>query len=118
MEYEERLKILELPTLAYRRERADMIEAYKITHGVYDIELAPKLQMASARHLDRELRGHNYKLLKPRARRSARANAFTVRMWNSLPEEVVQAPSLNAFKAKLDRAWMNHDKRYNYRAKS
>ena len=41
MEYEERLKILELPTLAYRRERADMIEAYKITHGVYDIGLAP-----------------------------------------------------------------------------
>ena len=69
----ERLKILELPTLAYRRERADMIEAYKITHGVYDIGLAPKLQMASARHLDRELRGHSYKLLKPRARRSARA---------------------------------------------
>ena len=85
-----RLKILELPTLAYRRERADMIEAYKITHGVYDIGLAPKLQMASARHLDRELRGHSYKLLKPRARRSARANAFSVRvvgMWNSLPEE-------------------------------
>ena len=82
---------------------------------------APKLQMASARHLDKELRGHSYKLLKPRARRSARANAFTVRimgMWNSLPEEVVQAPTLNAFKARLDRAWMNRNKRYNYRAKS
>ena len=67
-------------------------------------------QLASARHLDRELRCHSYKLLKPRVRRSAHANAFSVRMVdmrNSLPEEVVQAPTLNAFKARLDRAWMN-----------
>ena len=38
--YEERLRRLDLATLAYRRERADMIEMYKISHGVYDKELS------------------------------------------------------------------------------
>ena len=65
-----------------------------------------------ARHRQIWARSISYKLLKPE---------LPVRMvgtWNSLPEEVVQAPTLNAFKAKLVRAWMNRDKRYNYRAKS
>ena len=34
--YEERLKKLNLPSLEFRRARGDMIETYKIIHGVYD----------------------------------------------------------------------------------
>ena len=34
--YRERLELLGLPTLQYRRYRGDMIEAYKIIHGIYD----------------------------------------------------------------------------------
>ena len=33
LEYKERLEALNLPTLQYRRFRADMIETYKITYG-------------------------------------------------------------------------------------
>ncbi len=33
-----------------------------------------------------------------------------VNPWNSLPSEVVQAPSLNSFKARLDKHW----ERYQY----
>jgi len=33
MSYQERLKKLDLPTLAYRRARSDMIEVYKILRG-------------------------------------------------------------------------------------
>ena len=33
--YEERLKKLKLPSMKYRRERGDMIEVYKFTHGLY-----------------------------------------------------------------------------------
>ena len=33
--YQERLKALKLPTLEYRRARADMIETYKLLHGTY-----------------------------------------------------------------------------------
>ena len=53
-----------------------MIKAYTITHGICDIELVPKQEIAAARHLDKELRGHSYKLLKQREKRSTRANAF------------------------------------------
>ena len=37
-----------------------------------------------------------------------RTNFFAVRVvntWNELPEEVVNAPSVNAFKSRLDKLW-------------
>ena len=34
--YNERLSFLKLPSLQYRRYRGDMIEMYKMTHGIYD----------------------------------------------------------------------------------
>ena len=37
LSYEDRLRSLKLPTLKFRRLRGDMIEIYKITHGIYDI---------------------------------------------------------------------------------
>ena len=53
-------------------------------------------------------RGHSLKLQKPRCSTTMRLNTFPHRcidQWNSLPEEVVSAPSLNSFKARLDRHW-------------
>ena len=50
-------------------------------------------------------RGHTLKLAKQRSRLDIRKNFFTLRVhdsWNSLPEHVVTAPSLNAFKGRLD----------------
>ncbi len=50
---------------------------------------------------------------------STRANFFTARvvdMWNSLPEDVVSAPSVDAFKARLDKHWENVEWLYNYEA--
>lgn len=55
-------------------------------------------------------RGRPSKLFQKRSRLDVRANAFRVRVvsdWNSLPTEVVTAPSLNSFifKARLDKFW-------------
>jgi len=36
LNYVERLKILKLPTLKYRQIRGDMIQVFKIVHGIYD----------------------------------------------------------------------------------
>ena len=50
-------------------------------------------------------RGHMYKLYKPHATTRARCHFFSVRAvnsWNSLPDYVVTAQSLNVFKNQLD----------------
>jgi len=56
------------------------------------------------------LRGHSLKLFKPRCRTTVRQNFFSLRIvseWNKLPQDVVEAPSINTFKNRLDRHW--HD---------
>ena len=58
--YHERLRKLGLPTLEYRRERADMIQIYKILHGIDKIDKDKLLTPA----LYRATRGHSYKLQK------------------------------------------------------
>ena len=51
-------------------------------------------------------RGHCYKLVKTRSRLDIRKNFFSQRVinvWNSLPSEVVEAESVNAFKNRYDK---------------
>ena len=63
LEYEDRLKELGLPTLALRRERGDMIECYKILHGVYDSKVSGGILKL---HEGSRTRGHSFRLYKDR----------------------------------------------------
>ena len=99
--YQERLKLLHLPTLNQRRLRGDLIFAYKALNGFFD----QKTQHLFVLNQDNRLRGHPLKLAKERFRTKQRQFFFTNRIfdsWNSLPLEVISAPSINSFKNRLD----------------
>ena len=58
-------------------------------------------------------------LLKEQSRTKIRSASFTqieVNSWNSLPTDVVNAPSVNSFKNRIDRFWSNQDIMYDYKA--
>jgi hypothetical protein len=50
-------------------------------------------------------------------KRSVSFSHRTVDIWNSLPEEVASATSINSFKNKLDKHWMFAVFKYNYKVK-
>ena len=121
LEYPDRLKKLELPTLAYRRVQGDMFETYKILHGVYDRDVADVLTSYrdSAEVGTICTGGHSLKLLKPRPNKTLHQQSFThhtVPPWNRHPEEAVTTPSLNTFKNTLERHWSCQYSLYNYKA--
>lgn len=109
LSYEERLRIMELPSLAYRRFRGDAIEVYKYTHGMYRIDGQTLFSMNQRDEL--QTRGHALKLQYRFCRTMKRQNTLGNRMvgaWNCLPAEVVMAPSVNCFKASFDSVWKEH----------
>ena len=56
-------------------------------------------------------RGHSFKLEKPRCSLSFTLNQFShrvINVWNCLPQYVVDAETLNSFKARLDKHWQGN----------
>ena len=109
--YQERLATLKLPSLEHRRRRGDMIDLFKYVSNIYDTSRPNFI-----RNVDVRTRGHSRKLMKNRSRLLVRSNFFSERVisvWNNLPESVVAAPSVNAFKNRLDAHWANHPALYN-----
>ncbi|KFV41079.1 hypothetical protein N328_07340, partial [Gavia stellata] len=104
--YEDRLRELGLFSLEKRKLQGDLIAAFQYLKGLSK-EAGEGLLTRACR--DRT-RGNGVKLKEGRFRLDIRKKIFTVRMvrhWNRLPREVVDAPSLEAFKARLDRASSN-----------
>ena len=70
--YKDRLKSLQLPTLAYRRYRGDMIELYKMTHNLYDTNATNGfLRFRTSR-----ARGHNFNLAKETCKNDIKRYSF------------------------------------------
>lgn len=104
LDYESRLRELNLPTLAYRRKRGTMIEMFKLTNQLYNSNASDRLFELNPRIS----RGNQTKVVTKMGRLQSRRNCFTVRAatdWNNLPEEVTSSPTLNIFKRRLDRHW-------------
>jgi hypothetical protein len=115
LSYSERLKKLKLPTLSFRRVRGDMIKLYKILNDKYDREAAPFIKLWKDMAPRAGARGNSKKLYPQRAKSEMRKNSFVIRVvksWNSLPEEIVTAPTTNTFKNRLDKYWSNQSLMY------
>ena len=105
--YQERLKTLKLRSLVYRRRRGNMIQIFNILNDYLRID---KNQFFKIREGSRT-RGHGNKIFKERAIRRPRRNNLPQKSandWNSLPEKVVNSPSVNIFKYRLDKYWSEH----------
>ena len=90
MNYKDRLKALNLATLEQRRERGDLIEAFKIITGKENIECEKFFKFRD----DSTTRGNSLKIYKPRLKKSItqRVIFFSIRVinaWNQLPEYVI-----------------------------
>ena len=115
LDYTDRLKKIDVPTLVFRREWGDVIEVYKHLH-IYDENIIPP----KFKRRTRPSRRHDFQLVENIPRdgvRGAQLNSFyfrTTRMWNNLPKQVVNATTLDTFKKMLDEAWQHRPTKYDH----
>ena len=105
LSYSDRLKNLNMFSVERRFIRGDMIEIYKMLKGQVSLNFNEFFTLAD----DSRCRGHSYKIKKNYCRLDVRKNFFSqrvVKLWNDLPQEVLDSSSLNVFKGRLD-GYMN-----------
>ena len=98
LSYGERLQLLKLLTMHFRRKRYDLIQLlFKIVHGYEDIRPEKFFEFN-----DNSTRGQLFKIVKPRCQKNFRSNCFPVRCinkWNALSEVIVCSDTVLKFKS-------------------
>ena len=95
--YAERLHHLKLQSLEHRRLLSDLILCFKIVRGFSSITINDMFIPST----NLFLRGHSFRLEIPLAKCNIRNHFFAcrvIRIWNSLPDAVVSAPTVQSFK--------------------
>ena len=112
LNYHGRLRALDIPTLVYRRKRADIIQVFRIMNKIDCISFDDFFEF------DRGItRGNNKKLIKPRANTTLRLHSFShrvINVWNDLPNRVVMSSSLNSFKSNLLWFWKDRSFKFEF----
>ena len=101
LQYEDRLKTLNMFSLKYRRLRGDLIEVLKFANGAQMGYLSGMFEF----NMENRGRRHQHKLIVKQSRTRLRQSFFNRRVvnhWNSLPGDVTDAINLSSFKNRLD----------------
>ena len=100
------MRELGLFSLEKRRLWGDLIVVFQYLKGAYKKDGESLFSRACCNRT----RSNGFKIERGRFRLEIRKNFFTMRVvehWHRLPREVVNAPSLETFKARLDEALSN-----------
>ena len=92
-----------------------MIEVFKISHNIYDPTVSPDLpfnETANARGNHYKLQNHSFHY----DLRKAFFSTHIANIWNRLPNSVVDAYTVNAFKARLDKFWQHQLVKFDFTA--
>ena len=108
LDYQSRLKALNLYSMEERRARGDLILMYRLMSGDINFDPARLFKMNPHKLGDKESRLYNTMKVEPRshANLQVRHTFFTqrvVRPWNSLPEYVVRSDDVTDFKSNYDK---------------
>jgi len=106
LSYEDRVRELGLFRLEKRRFQEDLIVAFQYLQWIYKKD-GNRLFISACCN---RTRGNGFKLKEGRFRLDIGKTFFTMRVvkhWNGLPREVLDAPSLETFKVRLDGALSN-----------
>jgi hypothetical protein len=113
LSYEDRLRTLGLPTLMYRRERADILQVFKILHKYEEVNIKISLTLSQ----NRSTRGHTLKLDKVHQLSRFSQNRFSNRVinnWNSLDNSTVCATSVDSCKSQLNIHWKTRQSKFGF----
>ncbi|KAJ7426538.1 hypothetical protein WISP_14842 [Willisornis vidua] len=103
LSYKEELRELELFILEKRRFWSDLVAAFQYSKGGYKKDV----EKLFTRTCSKRTKGNGFQLEEGRFRLDVRKKIFPMRVmmhWNRLPKEIVDVPSLEVFKARLDGA--------------
>ena len=86
------MRLVYIWSLEERRNRADLVEVYKMINGQSAIPATNFFEF----NTDRRTRGHQFKLKKRQSAKDIRLHFFSERVtnrWNGLPSDIVSAKS-------------------------
>ena len=95
--YSERLNILGLESLEYRRLKIDLIFMYKLIHGYFDVDVQAFITFSEIKFTRNS---SALKLVQPKSRLDIRHNFITVRiipLWNKIASNLDGVTSLKSF---------------------